>query len=474
MTSESGDELARLQAENEQLKASLDRRVRWRTVLTWVLVVLTSLSIVTAAVAVWAHQVVFDNDRFMKTVGPVLDDPDFYVLVGDKASLAVLDALDVETRLTTSLEDLDVYLSDTLADALELSDRARRLLQGFDRPSLADLAPPIAAALETRVDNRIHQFFSSEAFTSRFPELVSRVHQAAIALARNDLAEYPNVYVADGQVRLNLVPYIGAALRQVGDEIRSVLPDFDLPDVISDRVDEGRQQLAEALQANLPEDFGQVTVVSEETFNEVQAITVRLDRFVWLTVLVALVLIAVTIAVSPNRRRTAIHLSLGVFLAMIVAAIAIRRLNASIVESILDPTGAALAARAVSDFFVGLRNLQLVMALAAIAIAVVAYLSGRPAWFTRLTDSVTEATEPGVGGSPLDVWVASHSGVLQAAGVLLAGVALFFAGLDLVSVVAIGLILGGVLWFISAAKKRVSGEEPVSAVPADVGVDDAD
>lgn len=460
--------MARLQAENERLRASLDNRRRWRGILTWILVVLTSLSVVASAVAVWAHQVVFDTDRFMRTVQPALDNPDFYVLVGDRASQATLEALDIDARLTASLEDLDIYLSDTLADALELGDRARDLLDRFDRPSLAELAPPIAASLETRIDNRIHQFFSSETFRSRFPDLVERVHRAAIALARNDIAEYPNVYVEDGKVRLNLVPFIGEALRQVGDEIRSVLPDFDLPDIVSDQVDQGRQQLAEALQAQLPEDFGQVTVMDEDSLDEIQTTAVQIDRYVWLLVIVTLVLVAVTLAVSPYRRRTLVHLGIGVFVAVVIVALVLRRLRSQIVESILDPTGAALADRVVYDFLSGLRNLELLLAVAAVVVAIVGYLAGRPAWYTRLTDSVGDATQPQQGGSQLDRWVAGHAGVLQIAGVVVAAILLFFAGLDLVSLVIIGLVLGGYMWFVSAASRRVSShsedEEAVSAL----------
>lgn len=453
------DEVARLQAENEQLRASLDNRRRWRGVLTWILVVLTSLSVVASAVAVWAHQVVFDTDRFMRTVQPALDNPDFYVLIGDRASAATLEALDIEARLTASLEDLDAYLSDALADALELGDRARDLLNRFERPSLAELAPPIAAALEDRIDTRIHQFFSSEAFRSRFPDLVERVHRAAIAVARGDIAEYPNVYVEDGQVRLNLVPFIGEALRQVGDQIRSVLPDFDLPDIISDQVEAGRQQLAEALHAQLPEDFGQVTVMDEDTFNEIQATAVQIDRYVWLLVIVTLVLVAVTIAVSPNRRRTLVHLGIGVFVAVVIVALVIRRVRSGIVDSILDPRGSVLADGVLRDFLTGLRNLELLLAVAAIVVAIVAYLAGRPAWFARLTDSVGDATEPHEGGSQLDRWIADHAGLLQVAGVVVASIALFFTGLDLLSIIVIALILGGFLWFVSSAAKRVSSDQ---------------
>lgn len=452
------EELQRLKAENEDLRRAMERRVRWRQVLAVLLVILTSVSVVATSVAVWAHQVVFDTDRFMETVEPALDNPEFYVLIGDRASESVLEALAIEARLTESLSSLDAYLSDALADALDIDERARELLQRFDRPSLAELAPPIAGAVETRIDAGIHDFFSSEAFVSRFPDLVRRSHEVAIALARDELAELPNVYIESGEVRLNLIPFIAEALRRVADQVRSVLPDFDLPAAISDRLDEGRDQLEAALQANLPDDFGQVTVMSEAALSEVQAIAVQLDRYVWAAVILTLALLVLAVVVSPNRRRTVIHLGLGIFVAVVVAAVTVRRLQTAVVDEVTDPNGAALASEMVTGVFSGLRTIYVLIAVAAILGALIAYLAGGPAWFERLRDRVADWTEPADGGSRLDRWIAANAGVLQVAGVLIAVAAFFIIGLDLVSIIVIGLLLAGYLWSISAASGRVATE----------------
>jgi hypothetical protein len=462
-------ELERLKAENDELRASVQRRIRWRQVLTVVLVVLTSVSVVATSVAIWAHQVVFDTDRFMATVEPVLDDPDFYVLIGDRASDSVLEVLNAEARLAESLASLDVYLSDALADALDIDERARQLLQRFDRPSLSDLAPPIAAAVEARIDGGIHSFFSSEAFVSGFPELVRRSHEVAVALARDELSELPNVYVAEGEVRLNLIPFMGEALRRIADQVRSILPDFDLPEVLSDRLDEGREQLETALQANLPEDFGQVTVMSESALSEVQGIAVQLDRYVWVAAFLALGLLIAALAVSPNRRRTAIHLGVGIFVAVAIGAVAVRRLQSAIVAEIADPGGAALASEMVSGVLSGLRSAYLLIAVAAGLGALIAYLAGGPAWFGRLTARVGEWTEPAEGGSQLDRWIAGHAGPLKIVGVLIAVGVFFLIGLDLISIIIIGLLLAGYLWAISSASGRAeSGAVSERGVSADV------
>ena len=458
------EELERLRSENADLRAGLERRFRWRQVLAALLVVLTSLSVVSSAIAVWAHQVLFDTDRFMETVEPLLEDPDLYVLIGDRASDSVLETLQIESRLAERLGDLDAFLSESLLDALDVDEGARELLSRVPRPLLSDLAPSIAESLEDRIDARIHTFFSSEAFTTRFPDLVRRSHEVSVALARDELVELPNVYVEGGEVRLNLIPFITEALGQVADEIRAVLPDFDLPDFVSDRLSEARQQLSDALSASLPDDFGQITVMSEESLSEVQDLAAALDRYVWATVILSLALLILTLVVSPNRRRTAVHLGLGVLVAVVVAAIAIRRLQEAVLAEIADPRASALFSGVVRDVLAGLRSIELLIAVVAILVALIAYLAGRPAWLGRLSAALGEWTEPAEDGSSrLDRWVAGHAGPLQAGGILVSVAVLFLIGLDLLSIVVIGLLLAGYLWFISSASHRATGIEAGSS-----------
>jgi hypothetical protein len=452
------DELNRLRAENEELRSSLEGRRRWRRVLAIILVVLTSVSLVAASVAVWARGTAFSTDRFMEAVGPALEDPAFYDLIGDRAGDPVIEALAVEDRLEEALAELDAYLSDALLDAIDLDETARDVLERFDRPELQDLAPPIAAAINERIDAGIHAFFTSEAFTSRFPGLVRRVHEAVIAVARDSAEEHPNVYVEDGEVRVNLIPFIAEALRQLGDEIRSVLPDFELPDVVSGVIEEGREQLEEAIQASLPEDFGQVSVMSAERLTELRTTVTQIDRYVWVAAILSIILLVLALVVSPNRRRTTLHLGIGIFTAVVLVVVIIRRLQSAIVEEITDPRASDFARNMLNDLLSGLRTLALLLAIAAIIVAIIAYVSGRPDWMGRLTRSTQAMLDRDVGNSRLDVWITDHAGVLRVLGILLAAVALFFTGLDLVWLIVIGVVLVVFMFVIFAATNRVGDE----------------
>lgn len=435
-----------LVAENQALKERLRRRTFWRQILTWLLVVMTSIGVVASTVAIWAHETVFDTDQFMETLEPALAEPALYDVIGDRAATSALEGLDLEGRVTDSLTRLDEFIAEALLEAIDLDDRGRELLSRFDRPTLDALAPPIVEALETRVRGGIESFFASEAFVSRFPALVRRSHEVTIALVRNELQELPNVYIADGEVRLNLIPFIAEALRTVAGDIRGFLPDINLPAAISDRLAEGREQLGEAIQAELPEDFGQLTVMSEDALAEIQTAAERLDRFVWVVVLVTVLMGVLTIVVSPSRRRTSVHLALGIVIGFVIAAIVVRRLEAAILEHVTSPDGTEAARVLMGRVFSSLRTTELVVALAALVVGVVAYLAGRPAWVTR---TVANARSPQTAD-----WVASHYGLLRLAGISVALVALFITGLELWAVVVIALVLGGYLWILWEAKRR--------------------
>jgi hypothetical protein len=457
-------ELNRLQAENAALRSRLSRRRDVRRWASHALVVISALLVLASTVAVWAYRTALDTDRFMATVEPVLDDPAFYSALSDRVSDEVLVALDLETRVALRLNQLDDYVSGALVDAIEPTPQAQDLLDRFDRPTLAALAPPITSALEDRVTQRVDQFITSEAFTTRFPTLVREAHEAGVALVRNDMAELPNVYTADGEVRLNLIPIIREVLSQVVDEIRDFLPDVELPDAISNRVDEGVQQLGDALQAQLPADFGQVTLMSQDALSGVQESVHRLNQLVWLLVLVTVASIGATIAISPNRRRTLVYLGIGIVIALLLGGIALRRLRAAVLAEAATPDGERAASLLLDQMLSSVRTIALIVGVVAVVGAAIAYLAGRPAWVGRLTERGSRLITEQPGGSELDRWVAKHYELLRIAGIVVAVGILFLTGIEIIPILIVGGLVALFLWGIAAANRRASVPEQPPAV----------
>jgi hypothetical protein len=364
--------------ENQPEPAPAADTSTWRRSMAIVLVVLTSLSVVVAAVTVWAHNAVLDTDKFMETVGPALDDPALYTAVGEKVSEQTLAALDLETRISAALTDLDDFLFGSLLDALDIGDRGRQILESVDRPSLEDLAPALSTGLEERITARIEGFVSSEEFRAAVPALIERAHRGVIALARGDLEQIPNVTVADGEVTLNLIPIIVEAIRRVLPDLSGLGPDITLPDQVSERAVEAREQLRDALGATIPENFGQLTLMSEDQLNALQDGVVRLDRLMWGLIALSVILAIVTLLVSQTRLRTAMHLAIGLGIGFIITVLLVDWLEGQVVQAIVDPTDAAAAREIVAQVLSGLRQGALLIALIAIVAGVVLWLVNRP------------------------------------------------------------------------------------------------
>jgi hypothetical protein len=456
-------ELARLQAENAALRRRLSRRRDVRRWISHALVVISALLVLGSAVAVWAHRTAFDTDRFMDTVEPALHDPVFYSALSDRISEEALVALDLESRVTIRLNQLDAYISDALVDAIDIDPRAQDLLDRFDRPTLAALAPPITSALEDRVTRVADRLVTSGAFTTRFPELAREAHEASVALVRNDMAELPNVYTAEGEVRLNLIPIIGDVLRQVVDEIREFLPDVELPEAISGRVAEGIQQLGDALQAQLPDDFGQVTLMSQDALSEVQTTVHSLDQLMWLLLLVTAAAIGAAIAVSPTRRETLIYLGIGVVTALILGTVALRRLRAAVLAETATPDGERAASVLLNELLGSVRTVALVIGVVAVVGALAAYFAGRPAWVGRFTTRGGQLIADQPGGSELDCWVAKHYELLRIAGIVVAVGIVFITGIELIPILIVVALLALFLWGIAVANRRAAEVRQPSA-----------
>lgn len=421
---------------------------------------LSALLVVVSVTAVWAHRTVFDTDAFMATVEPALDDPALYVALSDAVSGQALEILDLDARVADRLTELDEYLATALGSAFELDTRITGVLSRLDRPTLAVLAPPISARLEDRVTHVIDELIRSEAFRQRLPELIRRAHQASVTLVRSDVSELPNVYVADGAVRLNLTPVIADALRQVEPEIAEFLPDVELPALISERAAEGRKQLAAALRTQVPEDFGQVTLMSEDSLVVAQQTVHRIDRNVWAVLLITMAVVPAAVAVSPARRRTIAQILVGVVIDVILAAALVRRLRSSFVDDAATPDGRSAVGIVLNATTSSLYTVALLAGLAALAGALVTYLVGRPAWIERSARHAARLVGQSGSGGRFNRWVAGHADLLRIA-TIVAGTAIIVApGLDPVPVVVVVLAVSMCMLAISLSARRAEQRAP--------------
>jgi hypothetical protein len=94
--------------------------------------------------------------------------------------------------------------------------------------------------------------------------------------------------------------------------------------------------------------------------------------------------------------------------------------------------------------------------VAALLLALGAYLAGRPRWLTAAYRGVRRVTTTRDGGRAWRVWVARHADAIWIATIVLAVLVLFFTGIDWVPVAVVGAVLALVRWQISAARRTVA------------------
>ncbi|WP_166850594.1 hypothetical protein [Isoptericola sp. BMS4] len=450
--------------------AARPRRHLVRRWVAGVLVVVTTLLFVGSSVALWAHRTVLDTDRFMATVEPVLDDPAFYDALSETVSEQTLVVLDLDTRVSTRLEQLDEVVAGAVAG--RLADVDRPLLEGLldrvDRPSLAALTPVVVDRLEGRVETIVDRLVHSDAFVERLPLLVERAHAGAMGLARGDVADYPNVYLTDDALMLDTLPIVGDALREVVGEFGDLLPDVTLPDVISERADDARAQLSEALGEQIPADAGQVRLMDREVFDTVQQSVRVADRAVVALVLVTVLLAAATLAVAPSTRRGAVQLGLGVLAGLLLTTALIGQLRGLVVDVARQPDGRHVAGVLFDTVSGGLHDIFWLVGIVAAGGVVAALLVGSPRWLdTAARRYPWVRTATGRDGR-LPRWVAARADLLRVVVAVLAALVVVVTGFAWVALVLVVLGAGLALWGISAASRlaRVPGGSGADEPPA--------
>jgi hypothetical protein len=219
----------------------------------------------------------------------------------------------------------------------------------------------------------------SEAFRERLTAAVEVGHEKAVAVLRGEAEASPNVSVEDGAVTLNLVPIIAELIRSLAEDVLGLIGlDVEfapLPD--AEAAEASIRRLARLLGTDLPSDFGQIPIMSEERLREVQQIAVVADRLVWGLVALAVALAVATILVSPRRGAAVARLGIAVVVAFVLAWIALGWIEARIVGIASEPENREAILVVVSRVLSGARILGLMVALVAGAAGLLAYLVGR-------------------------------------------------------------------------------------------------
>jgi hypothetical protein len=453
------DERSRLQAEVDDLRAELAttaprrRAVRTRGVVAVVLVVVTSILVTVSVTAVWARRNALNTDRWVATVGPIAQDPAVQQALGRYITDQAMSAIDPEELFESALPERGQIL-----------------------------AAPLTSALRGFVNDQVDSFLASDTFQRLWVRINEVAHGRAVqVLEGGDLP--PSLQVQGNDVVLNVVPILNQVLARIGEASPEIFGrTVDLPTVTVDEIpEEAIQKVENALGRDLPDNFGQFTVFDASRLQQVQDTVDLFNRVVVAAVVLAIVLIALTLWVSPRRRRTLLQLMVGIALGIVIVRRLGLRLEDDVVE-LVKPENQAAVKVVVGAFVSSLLDATAWILGIVAAVAVVALLTGPYGWARALRRGTVSGAQAAVGAArsainrqpddPVVAWVGAHREVLQAGGIVVGILALLVLDLSWIGLfVLVGLVVAYELLVQRLAEIGAGGAPPEEgpAVPAGGG-----
>lgn len=431
---------AALATENERLKAELERMQKrgdgWaktRRVLTPIVIVLACLSLLAATIGVWVNRTVWNEEKYIERVVPLIEEPAVVEALATQLTDQTMEALDVETRV---------------------QDAIVQLAQNLDVPEqLAFLAGPLTQSIRDLVHDQAVKFLQSDTFQTYWEQANATLHPKIVALLRGDYEQLPNLKVGEEAVQIDLIPIIAQMLRDLTEQgIEGLDLKLTIPELPTDPRT-AVETLARTLGHPLPDGFGQVTIMTSAELESYQSTAGALRAAAWILLALTIVLIALAIVLAHDRRRAIAWLGVGTALTMVLGTVILRNVKESILASIDSDQAQAVAREVTASLGGSLRGVATVIAWIGVAVAVIAYVAGRPAWLMALIGWIRSAGTDRPGGG-FQGWLGPRADAARFVVLAIGALALFLAGITLVSALVVGVVVALALWWIGVAQHR--------------------
>jgi len=425
-------ELERLRREVETLRAGgqrpAKRPFRWRSLFAVVLVVLGCVLAPVAGLAVWTNNQVSNTDRFVRSVSPLVDDPDVQAALTNRITATIFQYVDVQGLAN---EGVDALVAQGLL--AELGTR------------LETLTPTLTSAVTGFVHDRVAQLVASPAFASAWNAAIRQVHSTGNAILSGDSK---SIVVKGDEVVMDLAPFIDLAKQRLSDAGLTIVQ-------------------------RVPEVHPTVNLAKADTLVRAQTAYSTLNTVAGVLPWLVLMFFAVGVYLARNRFRALVGVGLGLALSMVVLAAGLLVARSLLVNGV--PTAASPAAASGFDIVVtylrvGLRTL-LVLGL---VLALAGFLAGRSETAVHIRRWTADRLHHVRGGPAADgkvsVWVRRHITGLRIGAVALAVLAFVFltqpSGVAILVIAALLLVVLGLLEFLGRPGSQLPAE--ASAPPTDV------
>jgi len=245
--------------------AVAERPGRGRSIAAVVCVALAALLTTPAAIAYWGQRTLNDTQRYVDTVGPLVESPE----VQDAIATTVTDAIQSQV-------DVEDILNEVFAGVIT------------DRPRLQQLVGPLSGAINGLIDREVRAFVASDTFADIWVRVNTRAQQTLVRVLEGD--DSGAVSVQGDQVVLDVSEVIEQVQQRLVARGLTIVENVPIPDVDKQIVLLDSSQLEQA--------------------RTIYAFTNPVAR--WLLVVVAALYLA---ALLLSRRRPRMTVIIGVVLA---------------------------------------------------------------------------------------------------------------------------------------------------------------
>jgi lipopolysaccharide export LptBFGC system permease protein LptF len=163
--------------------------------------------------------------------------------------------------------------------------------------------------------------------------------------------------------------------------IERQIPPFDS----NEDAEQAITRLADVLGRDLPSDFGQVKLMTEDQLQNAQDLVRTFDRLVWLLLILAVVLAVLAVILAPTRRSGLIRVGVGVAIAVVLGWVAVDLISARLADAAGTAEGATAIAELTSTVVATMQPVTAALAIIGLGAAAAAFISLRGGWNTNPT-----------------------------------------------------------------------------------------
>ena len=179
---------------------------RGRLVGAVVCVVLAALLTTPAALAYWGQRTLNDTERYVATVGPLVNSPQ----VQNAISTSVTDAIHKQV-------DVEAILNNVFGGIIT------------DRPRLQMLVGPLSGAIDGLIDNQVRSFIASKTFADLWVQANTKAQESLVRLLQGD--ESGAISLQGDQVVLDLSAVIDQVKQRLVDRGLTIVQNIPIPNV---------------------------------------------------------------------------------------------------------------------------------------------------------------------------------------------------------------------------------------------------